>query len=289
MSNTIINEACVGNNTKNTGGSKKQCLAGAVKTYFLAKENFSFASLSAMKDKANWDEAKKNKDIVPFFEIEVIEANNTESTIANKRFGDKKTKQGIKGVTYTHELSPASHAALASYDGTAEYSRIFRATTENEGLCETMEDGTIKGEPISSFIVDIRNDATDESDATTKVMIKFKDYDMSIVKPDFDLNEYEGIYDLELAIVEATATSIKFSAKSFGANVTNLATANVVLKDATGSVHAATFVPFDTDDEVYELTGTGFANDFTLDIDGVQEVGTVMYESTGKVTLEGIS
>jgi hypothetical protein len=62
-----------------------------------------------------------------------------------------------------------------------------------------------------------------------------------------------------------------------------------VLKDATGSVNAATFVPFDTDAEVYELTGTGFANDFTLDLDGVQEVGTVMYESTGKLTLEGIS
>lgn len=290
MSVEIINEA--GSSlkiAKNTGVSEQKYEA-AVKKYFLAKETFSFDDADAIKDIANWNTAKLSKDIVPLFEVDLApELNSVEPTIANKRFKDVKTKDGIKGVTYTHELSPESHAALNSYDQSRIYTRIFRVTSENEVLCEVLEDGTVKGEPLSSFIVGNREDATDENPPQSKAYLKFKNYDMSIVKPNFDASEYEGIYDVKLAIVSASATSIKFTAKAWGEHVTNLASSNVVLKDNSGSVHTSSFVAFDTDAEVYELTGTGFANDFTVDIDGVQAVGTVYYESTGALTLSGIS
>lgn len=292
MSVALINEA--GNSLidfKNTGASEQK-YESAVKTYVLAKESFSFASAAALKDIANWNTAKENKDIVPFFEIDLPpEANSVEPTIANKRFRDVKTKDGIKGVTYTHELSPESHAALETYDqnNNKTYTRIFRITDENEVLCEVQSDGTIKGEPLSSFIVGNREDATDENPPQSKVMIKFKKYNMSIVKPNFAADEFEGIYDVALSLGTVSATSILFKAQSWGTDITNLTSSNVVLKDASGSVHASSFVAYDADSGFYELTGTGFANNFTLDIDGVQVVGTVYYESTGAVTLTGIS
>jgi hypothetical protein len=285
----IINEA--GSSLKvikNTGVSEQKYEA-AVKKYFLAKESFSFASLSASKDIANWNTAKLNKDIIPLFEVDLApELNSVEPTIANKRFKDVKTKDGVKGVTYTHELSPESHAALNSYDQNRTYTRIFRVTSENELLCDIQEDGTVKGEPTSSFIVMNREDATDENPPQTKVQIKFKNYDMNIVKPSFDVAEYEGVYDVHLVLGTVSATSIKFTAKSWGENITNLVAANVVLKDASGSVHASSFVTYDSDTEVYELTGTGFANDFTLNIDGIQVIGTVYYEGATALTLTGI-
>ncbi|WP_435415869.1 hypothetical protein [Polaribacter aestuariivivens] len=284
---TIINEA--GSSlvkTKNTGVSDQK-LEAAVKTYILAKEDVSF-TLEEIKAITNWNTNKTSKGVVPFYEVEVLEANSVEPTIANKRFRDVKTKDGIKGVTYTHELSAVAYSALKTYDGTEDYTRIFRVTTENEILCEVQEDGTLKGEPITSFIVGLREDATDEAPAMAKVYIKFKEYDVSVIKPDFDANEFEGIYDVQLELGAVSATSIKFSAKSWGKNVENLTSANVVLKDASGSVHASTFVPYDSDSGLYELTGTGFADNFTLDIDGVQTVGTVQYESTGAQTITGI-
>lgn len=285
----IINEAGNGLKTLKNTGASEQKYESAVKNYVLAKEGFSFADASALKDITNWNTAKLAKNIVPLFEIDLApEANSVEPTIANKRFRDVKTKDGVKGVTYTHELSPESHSAIESYDQSKDYTRLFRITSENEILCEVQADGSIKGEPLSSFIVGNREDATDENPPQTKVMLKFRKYDMSIVKPDFVADEFEGIYDISLSLGAVSATSIKFKAQSWGVDVTNLTSSNVVLKDASGSVHASTFVAYDADSGFYELTGTAFANDFTLDIDGVQVVGTVYYESTGALTLTGI-
>ncbi|QQV90641.1 hypothetical protein Danklef4_10 [Polaribacter phage Danklef_4] len=285
----IINEA--GSSlvlAKNTG-LKDQKIEAAVKTYILAKEDVSF-TLAEIKSLVNWNPNIINKGIVPFYEVEVLEANSVESIIANKRFRDVKTKDGIKGVTYTHELSAAAYAALNSYDGTQDYTRIFRITTENEILCEVQEDCTLKGEPITSFIVDNREDSTDETPATAKVYIKFDQYDISVIKPDFDATELEGIYDVVLTLGDApTATSLKFNAKTWGTDVTNLVEANVVLKDASGAVQSPSFVSYDSDTGMYELTGTGFANDFTIDIDGVQLVGSIHVESTESLTVSGIS
>lgn len=291
MSIEIINEAGNGLSAfKNTGASEQK-YESAVKTYVLAKESFSFADAAALKDITNWNTAKSNKDIVPFFEIDLPpEANSVEPTIANKRFRDVKTKDGVKGVTYTHELSPESHAALETFDqnNNKTYTRIFRITDENEVLCEVQSDGTIKGEPMSSFIVGNREDATDENPPQSKVMIKFKKYDISIVKPSFQADEFEGIYDVTLTLGTVSSSSLKLKAQSWGADITNLASSNIVLKDASGSVHASTFVAYDSDSGYYELTGTGFANNFTIAIDGVQVVGTVYYESPNVLTVTGI-
>lgn len=289
MSTAIINEAGNGLKVLKNTGVSEQKYESAVKTYVLSKDGFSFASADALKDIANWNTAKQNKDIVVLYEVDLPpEANSVEPTIANKRFRDVKTKDGVKGVTYTHELSPESHSALESYDQNKTYTRLFRITSENEVLCEKQSDGTIKGEPLTSFIVGNREDATDENPPQSKVMIKFAKYDMSIVKPNFKADEFEGIYDVHLSLGAVSATSIKFKAQSWGVDITNLAQANVVLKDASGSVHASTFVAYDADSGYYELTGTGFANNFTLDINGVQVVGTVYYESAEQLTISGI-
>lgn len=284
----IINEA--GSSlvvAKNTGISSQKIESG-VKTYILAKENVSF-TLEEIKSIANWNANKVIKGIVPFYEVEVLEANSVEATIANKRFRDVKTKDGVKGVAYTHEISAAAYSALSSYDGTKDYTRIFRITTENEILCEAQPNGTLKGEPITSFIVGHREDSTDETSAMAKVYIKFDKYDISVIKPDFDAAELEGIYDAFLSLGEVSSTSLKFNVKSWGADVSNLVDSNIVLKNASGVTQNHSFVPYDSETGMYELTGTGFANNFTIDIDGVQVIGSVYYESTEALTITGIS
>lgn len=282
-----VNEIC-GNETtvaqKNTGG-KKQCLEGAVRTYALAKSTFSFTDLATAKTKAAWDTAKAAKDIVVFYDVEELEPNNTEAVIKNGRYSDYKITPSVKGVNYTHYLSTCSHSAVKSYED-SEYLKIFRITDNNELLCEINDDGTVSGEPLTSMIVGERDDAPADGTPSTQVQFKFDSYDASIIIPEFDLTDYEGIYDVALTQVSASSTSIKFKASTScsGASVTSFIAADIVLKDGAGAVQSPSFVAADSNGE-YELTGTGFATGFTVEVNGVIQQSLIMYEGEAPLTL----
>jgi hypothetical protein len=276
----VINEVCDSgvSKQKNTG-AKKQCLEGAVRTYILAKDDFSFADTAAAKLKTNWDAAKKSKKIAVFYDVEELEPNNTEAQIKAGRFADYKISEAKKGVNYTHYLSTCSYEALKSYENSG-FTRVFRVTEKNELLCETQQDGKIKGEPLTSFIVGIRDDAPADGIPSVKVNLKFDSYSLSILNPDFDLTGYEGVYDLDLKETSLSATSIKFKATSScsGNNISALKAADVVLKNELGAIQNPTFVPADSNG-VYELTGTGFVAGFKLSLNGIVTIADIDYEA----------
>lgn len=282
-----VNEIC-GTETsvaqKNTGG-KKQCLEGAVRTYALAKSTFSFASLAAAKTKAAWDAAKAAKDIVVFYDIEELAPNNTEAVIKNGRYSDYPISPSVKGVNYTHYLSTCSHEAVKSYED-SDYLQIFRITDNNELLCEINDDGTVSGEPLTSMIVGERDDAPTDGTPSTVVQFKFDSYSASIIIPEFDLTDYEGIYDVTLTQVSASSTSIRFTASTScsGASVTSLVDADVILNDVGGSAFTHSFVAADSNG-VYELTGTGFLSDFTVELNGVIQQSQIMYEGEAPLAI----
>ena len=64
--------------------------------------------------------------------------------------------------------------------------------------------------------------------------------------------------------------------------------ADVVLLDGTGDAHTHSFVDAD-ENGVFELTGTGFADNFTLDLNGVVQKTEATYESKGALTVAGIA
>lgn len=282
----IINEVC-GNETsqpKNIGG-KKQCLEAPVNSYALAKEGFSFDSVSDAKDIEKWKTAIQEKNIVPFPFVEAIEANNTEASIKNGRFKDYTLKEAVRGSTYRQDLAICTHAAVKSYEN-SDYTRIFRLTGDNEITAEIQDDGTVKGEALSSFIVGIRNEATDADVPFTNVQLKYAQDAFSILKADFDVNDLEGIYDVNLSQVSATATSIKIKAVTgcSGSNVDGLTDADFVVKDATGAVDdSLSFVP--PVDGVYEFTGTDIANGYTVELNGVVAQAEISYETPEPLTI----
>lgn len=282
----VINEVCgTGvSKTKNTGG-KKQCLEGAVQTYALAKSGFKFPDLESAKSKVAWDLAKKNKDIVVFYDIEELEPNNTEAQIKNGRFSDYKISAAKKGVNYTHYLSTCSYEAVKSYED-SDYTRIFRITEKNELLCEAQEDGSIKGEPLKSFIVGIRDDAPADGTPSVKLNFKFDNYSMSIIEPDFDMTSYEGIYDVKLSLVLATASSIQLKANQDcnGEIVPIFEDGDFIVKDTMGAVQTIGFVPL-SPDNIYELTGTAFATGFTVELNGVIVTTDRTYEGVNKLNI----
>lgn len=276
----IINEVCGNENSapKNTG-TKNQCTPKPVIESILAKETFSFADLATMKTKAAWDAALQAKNIAPIYKVEEIAANNTEAKKYEGRFADVTLKEAIKGVNYGHLLSDCSYETLKSYEG-SEYTRIFRICEDGTVHCEVMDDGTVKGEPLSSYNVGTLIESTDDKPQNAEIQLKFKEYSKSTVELDFDIVDYEGIYDVTLTIDTATSTSIKFKANAGCSNseVSSFVDGDFVVKDGAGAVQSVTFVPYDANAKVYELTGTGFATGFTVEVNGVIVQSSIMYE-----------
>ena len=102
--------------------------------------------------------------------------------------------------------------------------------------------------------------------------------------------ELIGIMDVKLEFVSATATSAKFKVLSLcgGKPLKLFESGDVKMKDDTGADETASFVAPDADG-IYTLTGTGFENGFTVNLNGVVTKGGYSYESIGAITLAGIS
>lgn len=275
----MINEVCGGNTSQKNTSGQKQCLEGVVGTYALAKSTFSFADLAATKTKTAWDTAKAAKDVVMFYEVEELEPNNTEAVVKNGRRRDFDIKDAIKGANYTHFLSQYSHDALETYED-SDYTKIFRITDKNEVLCEEQSDGTIKGEPLKSFIVGVRDDAPVDGTPSTKVQLKFGTYSLSVIKPAFDITEYEGIYDITL-VVQGTpnATTLVVEAKTTANNtlVSSLILADWKFTEADGSDEPVTVSSYDAATGFYTLTAVAFVTG-TIATNIVQQT-EIMYEA----------
>lgn len=287
---TIINDVCGASSTdtKNTGG-KKQCTPKPIQSYALARDTFSFASVAASKTKAAWDTAKAAKDIVIFWDVEEFSQANTEATKKEGRFNDYPLKDGTRGLSLKHYLGDCSYDALESYDNSDSYKRMFRINTDGSFTADVQDDGTVKGELIKNFAVGVLNDTTDDTPQNADVAVKFSAKTKSNIEPDFDLITYEGIYEIVLTLVSAAAGSIKFKAASGCSStlVTSFIDANLILKDAAGAAYTHSFVAADSNGE-YEFTGTGFANDFTISLDGVVTQTGIMYDASTPLTISGI-
>lgn len=283
----IINEVCGGTaaQPKNIG-KKQQCLEAPVKTFALAKEGFAFDSVDDAKDIEKWKTAIQNKDIVPFILVEGIEANNTEESVKNGRYKDYTLKEAIRGSSYRLDLSICTYAAVKSYEN-SDYTRIFRITAENEFTAQVQDDGKVKGEAMAGPIrVGVRNEATDEDVAFANVLLKYKSDTYSILKPSFEVSELEGIYDVSLVQVSASATSIKVKVVEgcTGEAITTLTSDDFVVNDDSGDEATVSFVEADSNG-VYEFTGTGFTSGYTVDLTGVIVQTEDLYESTGPLTI----
>lgn len=287
----IVECAQDGAQTMNTG-AKEQCLNGPVVRHALATTDQEFATASAAKTLSNWRTAEANKEIIPLYEIEQLAVADTEDTYyeARKKY---KTKNGKKIRTFECHLGVCSHRALASYNG--KKMRVYEFTDAQEIKACTVDGTKVRGQLVT-IEVGKMVDATDDKPQYTPVTLTYEDYKEFengpvILRPSWSHIELQGIFDVQLTLVSASATSIKFKASSGCAGddkVTVFESADVVLLNASGSAYTHSFVDADANG-VYELTGTNFANNFKVNLSGVVEKTEATYESTGALTVTGIS
>lgn len=264
--------------TKNTGAPAKQELHKATINYALTTEAFEFADIAAAKNQTIWDAAKAAKDIAIMFSVEGSELANAEATYYESRTLKIATKEARKGIKFKHHLDLYSHSALKSYADSG-YTRIIEFTEDGKIKC-VLENGKIKGQKMSEFIVGLLTEPViggDPGSTTAEVVYSnYEDFEDNghLLIPDFDVEDYEGIYDVALTVESASATEIILTATTLqGANVTNLVLAN--WKETSGTINASSY---DAGTGKYTLTGTAFVTG-TIATDGVIEQTNIMYEA----------
>jgi len=277
--------------TNNTGASE-QCFEGVMERIFVAKSNFRFDNINAFKDATIWKNAIRNKDIVPLYNAYEVTGANIEAVKFESGNFSEVTKKAIKKTTFECFLGFCSHRALKSY-ANSEYTQIFELTETGVILGINTEGGKIKGQDVT-LTIDLRAIQVSAKIPFTKVTLTYRDYEeleenVVAIKPTWETEtQLAGIFDLYLEQVSATATTIKFtaSASCSGGNnfIASLTATDIVVKDTAGVVQVVSFVVADANG-VYTLTGTGFANGYTVSLNAVVVQPTIMYESPSPLVI----
>lgn len=277
---------CKGSSSANKNtGAKEQCLEGLFIMPALHIQGFSFESVEGAKDKTKWDAAIAAKKIFPLYSVEELASANTEDTVFEGRTQQYVTAQGKKVSTFSSFLGLCSHGALKSYN--KKDMGLFEFTEDGAIKGVITGDGKVKGQDVV-LNVGKRLDATADRPPSTPVTINYKDHNQfedngAVLRPEnWGASDIQGIFDVTLAQVSASSTTIEFTASTGCAggddNIDSLLAANVIVRDLVGATVTVSFVTAD-DNGVYKLTGTGFLNGFTVSLNGVVSQTEISYES----------
>ena len=266
-------------------GAKEQCFLGVTTKYAWSPNmEFGFESKDALKDKEAWDAAIANKDIYPLYEVEEFAIADTEDTFYEGFRKQYKTADGKKVRTFRTIIGLCSYKALKSHSG--KPGRVFELT-EDPGIKAVQHDSKFKGQKATLQVGKLQDTiaGTPQSTVVTVNYTDEKEYinnGVNVRLDEWGDQDIFGIFDVVLEQVSASATSIKFKAIAGcvggNENLKSLLEEDVVVKDATGAVQDVSFIPADPDG-IYEVTGTGFANGFTVSLLNVVKKTGMAYES----------
>lgn len=275
-----------GQSSKNTG-AKDQCLEGVTTRHALATIDQSFASIADLKDLSKWKADRDLKKIIPLYQIEELAVADTEDTYFEGN-GKYLTKSGNKIRTFNMFLGLCSHAAMASYNG--KTMRVYEFTDAQEILAVNADATTFKGQLVR-ITVGKRVSAMPDKPAYTPVQYEYVDYkefeqNGVIVKPTWSAVELDGIYDVYIEQVSASATSVKFTvdAGCAGDQVRSLLDSDLTFRKPDGTPITHTFVPADANG-VYEFVGTGFVTGDLVATNGVVTQTEASYEGAAALAI----
>lgn len=283
MNRPYVECGSIKTNFKNTG-AKKQCTLKKTVRYAVAVKGFSFDSIEDAKDKAKWDAAIADKKIFPLYDAEEYAVADTEATYWEGENTRIETTPAKKIRTFRSILGLCSYNALKSFDG--QEMQAFEFTTDPGVKAVLTADGKVKGQTVTLNVGRLQ-DSTAELPQNAVVTVNYKDFnereDMGAdLRPEWSYIELYGIFDAFVDVVSASATEIKFTVSSGCGSgdelVHDLTSGNVEVRDAAGALVTVSFVAADSEG-VYTVTGTGFANDYTIGLVSVVTVEDMNFES----------
>jgi hypothetical protein len=277
--------------TKNTG-YRDQCLVGVTVRYAVGKPTFSFDTVADAKDLDKWNEAIAAKNLIPLYDVNEYAIADTEATFYEGKTSRYETGKAKKIRTFRSVIGSCSYAALSSYN--EKEMDVYEFTEDGYIKSVITADKKIKGQRAKINVGRLQ-DAIDGTPQSAVVTVNYKDFNeyeqnaANLLPEDWGYTDIYGIFDVAIEQVgTASSTSIKFKVvegcAGGGSNVTSLIAGDIIVKDGSGGVETVSFVPADADG-VYEVTGTGFADGYTIELDGVVTSGGSSYESEDVLTV----
>lgn len=265
----------------------------ATRKLIFTTADFSFADIDAAKLSANFTTGICNKQIFPFPLVQSAESANEDAVFEILETKSIQVTPAKKQTQFTFVESLCVHADMRSFNG-----RQFRLFEVTEGDFVTgikNSDGSIKGQLVQVF-VDILGTSTFSEVGKTLVDIRYNEVDnfeqnAVVFKLDTPFSNVNGIVDVELA-EEGTslATQLNISVIDFcsGESVDSLVDGDLVVKNGAGVVQVLTSTTYNATEGYYELVGTGFANGFTVEVNGVIAQPDAKFEGKNIVTIATI-
>jgi hypothetical protein len=287
MSKAYIDICSSAENPQLNTGFKDNCIESKLLIPVISNGH-EFADIADFRTVASWRTAISEKKLVPLFPVYELADASTEDTLFESGNFSRVTQKGTEIITFECYISIAAYAALKSYEELGSYGELFEFNEEGDYSGVFASDGVkVKGRKITSMeVTRIRATKDKVPYVTGRIVFADKDDVLStvLVKSDLEEGHLEGIYDVDLEQVSASSTSIRVTAKNGNTLITNLEDGDLVVKDAGGAVQSTTFVA-PGQDGVYELTGTGFATGYTVELNGVVVKTTIMYEEAEPLTI----
>lgn len=265
----------------------------ATRKLILTTTDFTFADEDAAKLSANFTTGICNKEIFPFPLVQNAEAQNEEAVFEILETKSIQVTPAKKQTQFTFVESLCVHADMRSFNG--RQMRLFEVTEGDFVTGIKNADGSIKGQLVQVF-VDILGTSTFAEVGKTLVTVRYNEVDnfeqnAVVFKLDTPFSNINGIIDVELAEEAGSlATLLNISVKDFcsGESVDSLVDGDLVVKDGAGVVQVLTSTTYDPVNEFYAIVGAGFANGFTVEINGVIAQPDAKFEGRNIVTIANI-
>lgn len=212
--------AAANTNIVATGGIDTKGITGAYKYLFWADDSFSFASVTAMKDIANWNTGVAAGNLI-YLGKGKFEDQSAEATFFEDNALDIREEQtaATKVIRFTSAICACSHAEMKKMNG--KQGRLFVLTAKGFGIGRLQSDGSIKGRALSSIYVGSRTVPTNDQPVEYTVAdFTFSDNDGDEKNPaevslGFLFSEVDQVFPVDgvVSSVSSNGTTLSFTLK----------------------------------------------------------------------------
>ena len=279
--------SCAVEDLQNTGFDQCNRSLGAPAMIILTTPAFTIATEALVKTLATWTTAIQARQAFPLPKIWSFTDQSEKDAYETSPMGWKKLgKEGLYGGEYLLDAPLGMQIALRSFNG-ADLRVIYVDVNGNILGMSTL--GTIfQGYKVGLFNCEGMSAAIAAGE-TRKIVIHLDettpkdrdDYGVVVYPTAFNALELEGLKDVDLSIVTASATAIVFDAKT---SLGQVGVTGLIFTDIVGPTGAATLTAHATIAGRYTIGGTGMATG-TLDLIGPVTLGVKGIMSTGVITV----
>ena len=257
--------------------------------FFLSEDTFT-GTAAQLKTKTYWDAAIIAKTVIPFPDVQEIEAQDVEATYFESAAGSSYlVKEEKRKTMFQFIENIVAHSGMKSYANRGW--NIWYYTEKGYLRCHTKGVDSYEGLKASRFYVNAQTTQNFSDPAHTPVIIEQNDVDdwdmeFGVLQPDFDMKDLEGVKQTSIVVNSASTSgtvatlSITATVKGTNAILSGLAVADIEWKDESGTVVDADSVTETGTSGVYVVVVTDDATTGTIGLDGVVTIGTDNYSST---------